>query len=85
MSLTKIQNGMIDTAAVDVTNLNANPLDANSQTLLSGTFNWIYQDSYYFDMGMISVPAGNMIALLLQTQFIDFDNASIGYDAGSII
>jgi hypothetical protein len=85
MSLTKIQSGMIDNGAVGVDTLSANPADANSQTLLSGTFNWIYQDSYYFDMGMISVPAGNMIALLLQTQFIDFENASIGYDAGSII
>ena len=85
MALTKIQNGMIDDGAVGVNTLSADPADANSQTLLSGTFNWIYQDSFYFDLGMISVPAGNMIALLLQTQFIDFKNASIGYNAGTII
>ena len=85
MALTKIQNGMIDDGAVGVNTLSADPADANSQTLLSGTFNWIYQDSFYFDLGMISVPASNMIALLLQTQFIDFKNASIGYNAGTII
>ena len=85
MALTKIQNGMIDDGAVGVNTLSADPADANSQTLLSGTFNWIYQDSFYFDLGMISVPAGNMIALLLQTQLIDFKNASIVYNAGTII
>jgi len=83
--LTKIQNGMIDSAAVNVTNLNADPVQANSSTLLSGVFNWIYQDSHYFDMGQITLPVGNMVALLLQVTPIDFNQPTLAWDGGSII
>jgi hypothetical protein len=85
MSLTKIQSGMIENGAVGVDTLAANPDYANSQTLLSGTFNWIYQDSYYFDMGQITLPVGNMVALLLQVTPIDFDQPTLAWDGGSII
>lgn len=83
MSLTTVQQGLIAVDAITPSNL-ASSGTPTSQTILNGQFGWIFQDSYYFDMGQITVPAGNMVSLLLQTQFIDFNNASIGYDAGSI-
>ena len=79
MSLTRIQQGMIADAAVLPQNLNTTGT-ANSQTILSGTFAWIYQDSYYFDMGVIGEPVTNMIQLLLQVVDIDFETTSVVYD-----
>ena len=61
--ITQIQNGAIADGAVNVYNLSANPADANNNTLLNGVFNWIYQDSYYFDMGSIYISASNKIQL----------------------
>lgn len=85
MALTRVQNGMIADGAVDLNNLSADPANANSQTLLSGTFNWIYQDSYYFDMGQINSSANNMVQLLLQVTPVDFNQTSLAYDAGSLV
>jgi hypothetical protein len=82
--ITQIENGMIANAAVNVNNLSANPANANSKTLLSGVFDWIYQDSHYFDMGTIYLSAGNMIQLLLQSAPVDFNQRGLAYDAGSI-
>lgn len=76
---------MIAPAAVNIDNLNANPLTANQKTILSGVFDWIYQDSHYFDMGSIYISAGNMIQLLLQSAPVDFNQRGLAYDAGSIV
>ena len=80
---------MIADAAVNLTNLNADNAQANNKTILSGVFDWIYQDSYYFDMGMIDVSANNMIQLLLQFGAINFGTfnqaSNVLYDAGSIV
>jgi hypothetical protein len=81
--ITQITQGMIAQDAVTPTNLSTGG-PAQSNTLLSGTFNWIFQDSYYFDMGQINMASSNMIQLLLAMSPIDFNNASIGYDAGQI-
>ena len=85
MSLTRIENGMIADAAVNLTNLNADNAQANNKTILSGVFDWIYQDSYYFDMGSIYISAGNMIQLLLQSAPVDFNQIGLAFDAGSIV
>jgi len=89
MSLTQIQSGMIAPAAVTVTNLSADPTQANNKTLLSGVFNWIYQDSHYFDFGSINVGVDNVIQLLLQTSTVDFGTvlkpSGVLYDAGTIV
>jgi hypothetical protein len=83
MSITLIQNGMIAPEAINLNNLSTyNTPEADK--FLSGAFNWIFQDSYYFDMGQINMASNNMIQLLLAMTPIDFNNASIGYDAGQI-
>jgi hypothetical protein len=84
MALTLVQNGMIAPNAVNINNLSTtnNPV---SNTILSGGFGWIYQDSHFFDMGQIKVPVNNMVALLLQSAPVDFSQTTLSYDAGSIV
>lgn len=84
MALTKVSQGLIADDAITPVNL-ASTGTANSSTILSGTFGWIYQDSYYFDMGVITNPAANMVSLLLQVTAVDFNQPTLGYDAGSIV
>ena len=80
---------MIGPRSVNILNLDTDLLQANTNTLLNGTFNWIYQDSYYFDMGQINTAVNNMIQLLLQMSPIDFGSiahpGSVLYDAGTIV
>jgi hypothetical protein len=83
MSITLIQNGMLAVDAVNLNNLSTyNAPETN--TFLSGSYGWLFQDSYYFDMGQINIASNNMIQLLLAMSPIDFNNASIGFDAGQI-
>ena len=84
MALTLIQPGMLAPSSVRLDNFSAAG-DKTDRTILSGANSWIYQDSHYFDMGVILIPAGNMIALLLQATPIDFDNETLGYDSGAIV
>mgnify|MGYP006296886595 CR=1 FL=1 len=84
MALTLIQPGMLAPSAVRLENFSADG-PKRDITVLSGVNSWIYQDSYYFDMGVITAPADNMVALLLQTTPVDFNQATLGYDAGPII
>lgn len=84
MALNQIQAGMLAPSSVRLENFSAAG-EPTEQTILSGANSWIYQDSYYFDMGEILVPAGNMIALLLQHTMIDFNQLTLGYDAGQIV
>ena len=84
MALTKVQNGMIAIDAVTPTNLASSGIPTD-QTILNGVFGWIYQDSYYFDLGTITLPVGNMVLLLLQVTPIDFNQPTLAWDGGSII
>lgn len=88
MALTLIQPGMLAPSTVRLENFSADG-PKNDQTVLSGINSWIYQDSYYFDMGMIDVSADNMIQLLLQFGQIDFGTilnpSNVLYDAGTIV
>jgi hypothetical protein len=87
--LTQITNNLIADKAVGLNSLNADPAQANSKTLLSGAFAWLYQDSHYFDFGSINVGVDNVIQLLLQTSNVDFGTdlqpSTVLYDAGTIV
>jgi len=85
MALTKIQNGMLDNSAVSLNNLNATG-SPTSDKLLDGAFNWQINPASLtrFDFGQVNAAASNLIDILLQASAIDFNNLTLGYDAGTI-
>ena len=75
---------MIADEAITPNNLSSSGTPTD-RTILNGEFGWMFQDSQYFDMGQITLPVGNMIALLLQVTTIDFNQPTLAWDGGSII
>jgi len=85
MALTKIQPGMIADSAVGLNNINASGTPTTDK-FLDGAFAWQLQPSSLtnFDLGVINAQATNLIFVLLQAAPIDFNNLTLGYDAGSL-
>lgn len=83
--ITKIQQGMIADQAVTLNTLDAGGTPTIDK-FLDGAFSWQTQPSSLnnFDLGVINAQASNLIFILLQAAPIDFNNLTLGYDAGSL-